>query len=79
MTDDEEKEIKSVILKFRVTPSFKQQIKELKDATPGYKNMELQQFVVRLIELGIEEENKLINLKKNEAPWDYVKREEGVG
>ena len=67
-------EIKSDILKFRVTPSFKEEIKELKEKTPGCMNMELQQFIVRLIELGLDVEKKSSDLKNNHTQ----KREEKI-
>jgi hypothetical protein len=52
-------ELKNEYLRFRVPDSFKINIIELKEKTPGCKNMDLQQFILRLIELGMEEENRI--------------------
>lgn len=51
-------ERKTEYLKFRVTESFKQTILDLKNETTGCRNMDLQQYIVRLIEIGMEEEQK---------------------
>ena len=55
--NEKKKETKAGFIKFRVTPAFKKEIENLRDAIPYYQHFDLQDFIVLLIKKGIEIEH----------------------